>query len=405
MTVRDQVGTEIDLPTADHYYGYWQVYQLYFIRKFSGFYQGPQPIDPLPKWLPEFDGKRHCYDALSFWITAYYQERERTFANVAEKNGIRKLDDGESSVYRERQRKLAEMVTERFGLSTQDLYKFVRELVELYEGYEQDERYKLAEALKQDIFDCEILLNLLTDENREQVAGHLGPHQQTFRYLSIATKERDYALMILNQDSQRCAHELRALGCSDWSFTETDINALLDYCQQEGLGVLPYALSGMNAIGFEEYRQKSRRVLTYTNLKNILTSYEYLLKRLGEKDYLGIGSKTLFPAVDQIMQSESWYKTFDDSRRDSDGKSLLKGGNTDEFIDNLDTLVSDSRLHGSINGYWARTFLIICLARNMTVHSYPGDDRYYGDLFGPMLEAVIAAIFYTWKMAQREGWI
>jgi hypothetical protein len=41
----------------------------------------------------------------------------------------------------------------------------------------------------------------------------------------------------------------------------------------------------------------------------------------------------------------------------------------------------------------------------MAVHSYPSDDRYYGDLFGPMLDAATVAMFYTWRMADRMDWV
>ena len=40
----------------------------------------------------------------------------------------------------------------------------------------------------------------------------------------------------------------------------------------------------------------------------------------------------------------------------------------------------------------------------MTVHSYPGEDSYYGKLFGSMLNAAIAATLYTWRLAEKKGW-
>ena len=401
VTVDDTPGKEIERPTAEHYYSCWQVHQLYFIRKFSGFYRGQHSIDPLPSWLTEFSGKRHRFDALSFWNTMYQREKGRTFANVAEKNGIRRLDADEASAYRERQVKLAVMAMGIFGLTPQDLYRLACELVELYEEYEQDERYKLAEALKQDIFSCEHLLNLLTEESREEIAGHLGVFRQTFRHLSIATKEHDYAFSALIYVAQKSISDLQNIGCSDWSFTESDCNALLDYCQQEGFGILPYALSGMNAVGFDEFRRQSRRVLMYTNIKNVLTAYEYLLKHFGEKCTQSVSGRTLTQAVNVIMKNEPWFERFTLGQK----LGLLNGKSVDEFLENLEELLSDDNLNNCVEGFWARAFLVTCLARNMTVHSYPNDDRYYGDLFGPMLDAVILAMLYTWKMAQREKWI
>ena len=195
------------------------------------------------------------------------------------------------------------------------------------------------------------------------------------------------------------------MGCSDWSFTTKDAAALLDYSQRPGLGLVATAFGGLIPVGDEEYRQKSRRVLQYTNLKNVLTSYEYLLKNLAGVAHPSVGGETLTPAMIRIMKMESWFTLFDEQRRDASGNSLLSGSSVERFLSSLDVVLSDEKLMGSADGYWARAFLVTCLARNMTVHFYPSDDRYYGDLFGPMLDAVTVAMFYTWKMAETKGWV
>ena len=95
-------------------------------------------------------------------------------------------------------------VTQRFQLTHGDLYGFLRQLIELVRNYERKERYKLAEALKRDIFAWEVLLMLTTGETRDEVAMELGKasfhDKRSFRHLDIATKERDYALDL----SQSC---------------------------------------------------------------------------------------------------------------------------------------------------------------------------------------------------------
>ena len=144
-------------------------------------------------------------------------------------------------------------------------------------------------------------------------------------------------------------------------------------------------------------------MLQYTNLKNVLTSYEYLLKSLVGTAHPSAGGKTLTSLILQVMKEESWFKLFDKGRVDPSGKSLLNGSSAEHFLSNFDDVLGDEKLKGSTDGYWAREFLITCLARNMTVHFYPSDDRYYGDLFGPMLDAVTVAMFYAWKMAEQKA--
>ena len=155
------------------------------------------------------------------------------------------------------------------------------------------------------------------------------------------------------------------------------------------------------AIGEEEYQRNFRRVQKYTNLKNVLNSYEYLLKAIAQRAGVGTGTETLTQLIGQVMAQKTWYQCFKAGQQ----QGLLKGSNTQEFLTNLGTLLADNQLKGSPQGYWAQKFLVMCLAGNMTVHSYPSEDSYYGDLFGPMLDAAIIATFYTWKFSKGRGWV
>ena len=420
VLVHDRHGHGILRPTAEHYYCYWQVHQLHFIQRYPDLHKNAWLVDRLPAdepWkiffprapkkerLAEFEGMRRSFDALSFWITAYARERNRTFASVAEKDGFRRLDDVQADYHQKRLTAYARMVSERFQLTSQDLYEFLRQLIKLYDDYGRDERYKLSEELKRDIFCWEDLLKFITGETRDEVADELGKvnrfDKQTFRHLLAATKERDYSLDLLNRVAESCGRALRGHGDSSWSFAEPDVNSLLDYCEQESLGLLPTALSGMVATGDEEYRRNFRRVQMYTNLKNVLTSYEYLLKDLAVGSGLSVGKNTLTQTVVEVMGKEPWFTLFKGGMQ----KGLLNAKDTQEFLTNLGTLLGDNNLKGSKEGYWARMFLVTCLARNMTVHTFPEEDRYYGDLFGQMLDAVIIVMFYTWKFAHKENWI
>ena len=347
---------------------------------------------------------RHRFDALSFWITVYGQERDRAFANVAAVDGVRRLDVAQATSHRTKLAHWAERVKERFQLTLGDLYSFLHKLIELLEGYERKERYKLAEELKKDLFAWENLIILTTGKTREDVAEELGRAniyaKRAFRHLDIRSKEHDYALDLLNSVSADCGSALRQLGDSQWSFPEADANDLLKYCEREGLGLFVTALSGMVAIGDEEYRQISRRVQRYTNLKNVLNAYEYLLKTFALQAGLVVGKATLTPLVDRVMAQEPWYQSFAACRQNG----VLSANSIQAFLTNLGTLLADNQLKGSPQGYWAQNFLITCLARNMTVHSYPSQDSYYGDLFRPMLHAVVSATFYTWRHAKTQGW-
>ena len=257
VVVPDRHGNEIERPTAEHFYSYWQVHQLAWIQQYPDLYKNAgliarisedDPVRRFRPWAPpkerlvEFDGNRCSFDALSFWVTVYGREHRCTFASIAEINGVRTLDDAQAAAYRKRLTTLAEKVTKRFQLTPESLYSFLRKLIELLEDYERKEKYKLAEELKGDIFAWESLLMLTTGETRDEVAEKLGKtsihDRRTFRQLDIATKERDYTLDLLNRVSKGCSSTLAKLGDPQWSFTEADSSDLLTYCAQEGLGLV-----------------------------------------------------------------------------------------------------------------------------------------------------------------------
>lgn len=422
--VCDSHGNDIMRRTAEHYYSYWQVHQLHFIQKYPDLFKntwliehlredapmkGFFPRSPTKDRLSGFEGMGRYFDALSFWVTVYMQERNRTFAGINEENGARRLDDAQAQVYQKRLSQLAELVRQRFQLTAEELYGFLRQIIRLYQDYERDEHYKLAEALKRDIFSLGDLIELTTGETPDQIADQLGKtnrfDRQTFRHLNPANKERDYAADLLKNVARSCNAALQRHGSSSWSFTDADVDRLLDHCEEKGLGLLPSSLGEMVAVGDEEYRRNFRRVRRYTNLKNIFNSYEYFLKDLAAMGNQNVGGDTLTRTIRTVMGQEQWFGLFASSGIDSSGKSLLSADTTTDFLNNLDTLLKDGNLMNSEDGYWARSFLVTCLARNMTVHSFPTEDSYYGDLFGPMLDAAIVATFYTWKFAQKNGWI
>ena len=267
VTVNDGQGNVFKRPTAEHYFSYWQVHQLYWIQQYPDLYKNARLIeripgdDPVQRFRPrvptkerlvDFEGNRRSFDALSFWVTVCGRERSRTFAGISEINGIRRLDDVQAAKYRTRLAALAGLkVTKRFQLTPGDLYSFLRKLLALMEDYERKERYKLAEVVKSDIFAWENLLMLTTGETRHDVAEELGKvniyDKRTFRHMDIKTKERDYTFDLLNRVSIGCGNALRQLGDSQWSFNVTDTIDLLNYCEQEGLSLFMTALSGMEA--------------------------------------------------------------------------------------------------------------------------------------------------------------
>ena len=417
VQIPDVYGGELSQSTVEHYYSYWQVHQLHLIQKFPDLYKNRRlfeyvtqqlsvtltPNAPYPEVLAEFKGMYRIFDALSYWQIVSSRIQGRTFATVDEVYGVRRLDATQTNDFRTELVARADTVLAHFNLCSDDLYRVLPQLIRLHRNYVKDERYRLAEELKLDILLLSNLIELKIGVDQEQVEAKLNYFDgRTFRHLDEVRKERDYAVMIMKRAAEKCAKDLQGHGLN-WSFSDADIHELLDYCEDEGVGLLRTALSGMLATD-EEFETKFRRVTRYSNLKSILSSYEYLLKSLGMKGNLPIGGMALNNALRRVMDQESWWQSFQ-SRSDHQGANLTHALNTTDFLTNLVTIMNDAQLNASVDGYWAQIFLLTVSARNGTVHFYPEEDQYYEELFGTMLNAPLIAMFYSWKFAKQRQWI
>jgi hypothetical protein len=408
--------------TADHRYSYWQVHQLHFIQRYPDLYKNKalleqipdevkrrnfRPQAPRPDIMHEFRGLARCFDALSFWIVVYNREHERTFALVAEKHQVKRLDATQLQAYRQRLAADGKLVQGRYGIAVDDLYRFLRQLVDLYHDYRVDEHYKLSHELRNDVIHQAQLIEVLTGLDWEAIAEELGRRgtfwtKQEFRHMDVLVREHDEARELLTYYATMYGDALGKLGIAapTRTFAAAEIDELVEYCGREGPPILLTALSGMVATE-DEYAEKFRRASRYSNLKNASTALEYLLKDLAARGRIELPKPTLNPVIQKVMQNERWITVFIDRTR----KGLTGAKESAEFFASLNELVCDAELMQSEDAYWARAFLIASLARNLTVHAYPDDDWFYGELFGEMLRATIYAVLYSWQVAKERRWV
>ena len=419
VRIPDGHGSSFGESSATHYYSYWQVHQLSLIKQFSELYKIRWLIELLPYEekrkrgyledpnmdpFVEFRKKRKLFDALSFWLTMYIRERERTFAEIPKVFGIKRLDATQAAEYWKRLAKHAQVVTRRFDLDVSGLYAFLNQLLELLIDYRRRERYKLADELKKDIFEVAHLISCSAGHDHEAMEQHLANHSahgRTFRHLFRDLKERDYAVEIIQYVVEHPDHHGKVKAILGWTDVEFEANGLLDYCEGAGLTPLITSLSEMVAVGAEERREKFRRVHRYTNLKSVLTSYEYFIKGIGEQAGLSVGGETLIPVLNLFMSGEPWMQDFGVRVQ----QRLTRAEDSVEFTHNLSSLQSDPALKQCPVGFWAGVFLVVCLSRNYTVHHYPNEDAFYNEPYGDILHSVILALCYTWKVAKSRGWV
>ena len=338
-------------------YSYWQIHQIFGM-------------------VTSADANR--FDTLASWIEDYRNARDNSITGT-------KPSDVFSGL-------LAQAAT-RIAMPEDDCYGFLCGLINLHERYKAIERYNLASVVERDIFYWEQMLQITTGAKRHEVAekiGEINEHsKKTFRYFDIREKERDDAWSVLNHFK----------GSYFDSVTTTDIDALLDYCKQPDLSLLITALSGMVAHGDDEYSQKFRHVTIYTNLKNLLHSFEYLLKNLAMKGGYNTDGETLTPTLRQTIQGESCYALFQNNT------NYTQANNTAGFLNNLSQLLADSSFPSSLDGRKARVFLMVCLSRNFVSHSFPEESSDYSSMLPRMLENAVFALFSLWQLGKNKQWV
>jgi len=337
----------------------------------------------------------------------YNREHKRTYALIPEEHHVKILDEPQFKSLQRRLVENAKEVEEHYGLNNETSYDFLYELLELHKGYQDDERYKLSEELKNDIFYQAQLIALIFDHKWENIEKEFGNRyafwtKNQFRHLNTLLKERDETreMLVHVAGDYRKVIEKHNIPKPKHMFRPNEIDKFLDYCESEGLTIFFTAISGMIATG-EEYAVKFRRVTRYTNIKNVLTALEFLLKSFAANGDFHLNGKSLNPVIKEMMKSEKWFRLF----KDKTDKGLTHAKDPTEFFNNINQLVNDSDLVQSEETFWAREFLIASLARNLTVHSYPDYDWFYGQLFGEMLGAALYSVMYSWQVANREGWV
>ena len=421
VVVEHQDDYDIDQSTATHYYSYWQVHQLYDIQKYPDLYENRLILSLLSGeeeryWLPralnldiyrDFHARARFFDALSFYITMYHREQGRTFALIPERHRLRTLDKQQYKHYVERLSAHAKFVCGRYSLNEQHLYTFLIQLLQLRSDYIQAERLRLAAELENDITYQARLTASITGKDLEEIGNEIGKIapfwvKREFRHIHLPTKERDEAEQVLFHYTNKMTQDFakNSIQPSIGAFSEKEISGLLNFCEGNGLTLFPYTLSELLATE-DEASRKFRRLTLYGTSKNLATCLEYFLKAIASRFKNTLPSRaTLTRVVQTLMTNETgWIPLFEQRT------SCLSGEDPAEFLSNLTRLLNDHQLAGSEDGFWARCFLISCLARNLTVHNYPTDDWFYGDLYGVMLRALLYSFFYSWHVAKREGWV
>ncbi|MCL5952224.1 MAG: hypothetical protein M1132_10975 [Chloroflexi bacterium] len=407
-----------DGQAVEHYYHYWQIHQVYAVlerypifAKYNWILQNltDKVHDRMTYLIPEesepaltIGGKTLGYDALSFYIEVYGNERWRTFSHVPEIEGIKRLNEAQYEEYRTRQEGHAKSVAARWGLSTDYLIEFLLELLDLRAHYEDSERAKLAEGLTSDLRYLWVMIANITGQSFDEISEVLGQRgliwPTRFRALEEGAQIQDCVKDYFNRLRQSYAEKFPSS-----PFSEQDANDLLRFVLSLDLVLLPHAIYELHKT-LNDSRRRSVLSL-YVDMKNLSTSFEYFVREIAGKSLDANAhakrnqprGNTLRPLVRSLMQGQEWLALFESSAE------LGRATSPDGFVQNIAHLLSDPVFCASEENEVARLFLLVENARNVMVHFYTVEDRLFGSLRGDLFTAVIHAMMYTWRFAKGRG--
>jgi len=400
--------------TATPYYSCWQVHQLYEIQKYPDLYKNRFLIDNLPdefkqkyllptarklEILRDFRGHAHFFDALSFYTTMYDRERGRTFARLWERHSVRTLDVKQYQEYLDRLSSHARFVSNKHGLTEDDLYTFLVHLLNLRSNYQRAERMKLAGELEKDVVFLARFIAGVTGQSFDEIAEELGKRstfwiKREFRHLDRAVQALDYARDTFKRLMNDYNKEF-----PDLNISTTEIDGLLKFIEANGLFIIPYTI-----FDTDEAVNNPRvfhRTSLYIGMKNLTTGLECLIREIGKKLPNPIGRMDTFGSLINTVFKE-WCNEF---WKERDKKQPPTPTKPSEFIWNITDVYTDPLLDQVIQGHIIRVFLMAYWARNLTAHQYTLEDDLYGDLYGRVYTAIYHAMLYSWKHALQKGWV
>lgn len=389
-----------------HLYHYYQVHQIYAIQKNYPLFarhnwilknlktkEGIEYLKPTDNdAIVTLSGNILFFEALSFYIELFSNERRKTFSIIPEKDGVKTLNDQQFEDYKRRVEKLAKIVFNRFSLSDNDFYKFILYSLKLHTVYEADEKFKLSNELMLDIrFSVDFFSNVkqISTTDIEKEIKILDPTLvKKFRHTDKALEVYDYARETL----ERIAVEYN-VKFPGFEITGKEIEKILDFMNDKNLFIVPNSIYEIDKTLNAEKAFKTNSL--YTGLTNFSIGLECFLRDIANIANLSHGTNieigTLHPLIKTMF---SWGGLFNDEHRNR------KNMYTNNSFLYLEDVYTSQNLDEII-----KTFLLAHCARNLVAHNYILDQYLYRNWYGKIYVAICDAIFYSWVNAKNKNWI
>jgi len=396
--------------TATHFYQHWQVYELYQVRReHKGMYQDATVTFPKSLEYGDIQALVPFLDALSYFHHLYCTRYRQIVDPISpDADGYAAFDTQQQQDIDQSVRAYASQTLAMCRLNESDLYNALRGMLFLHHCYEQSERYKLAEALKSDIWRMVELIRFAFSTSSEAISDRIGyvgigiSNQKTLEVLFPNRRKviREKAEKIL---TSLCTAYNKTT--QNYQISPQDIDELLNFVEGSDLAVFEYALVELNETHFN--RTSWYAAESFLRLKALASFPESLMRKLicrsGDSSLQGVlssnaGMGTLVQRLYQAKyQNTIWNEYVTAGRRDAN--------NAQDFKTNTMHLISIKVRATNENQFIGIDLSLATLLRNFTSHHLVEQPDLLSGQYVYSVRAILNTAFFVWKDAKSRGWV
>ncbi|MDW5552020.1 hypothetical protein [Methanosarcina sp.] len=427
----DKNGRNLNAVRVQNYYSYWQIYELDGINDFRTIYHNTlrfnekesyyyltcnkEIVEEWSRRNKNFILKIHqfedCYDFLCEFIQTY---ERYIYVALKEKNVGDFLTKEENSLLENKIIDKCNKLIEFYNLSIDNIYEFLKALCRNYFIYENEEKTKLQNLIKIDIWYCIQLILYLTGDTWENVSSKIDKHGQICIYYKIYSKTQKNTLEIIFPNEREDIKENAMLHIDvllksynekvpyKYQLIKKDIDFFIEFIETNELEHFLMFMVDANKDYFKS-NYKSEKNITF-HLRNLSIFIEETIKTMGLNSISEIKNKypTKGPGFKFILSpfccNESWWGIYCESIKTMNNVSISN------FSDKIDQVPQAIDKYQKLDD--KQKFVLVNLLRATIIRNYYAHNSTQINNFKasyPLLfESLINSIFVIWAVAKEK---
>lgn len=403
-------GRSLNFRTATHFYHYWQVYELYQVRKKrKGMYLDKVLLPELGPWGEDRRGVHLFLDAVSYFQHLYSAYRSLLFQSAeGDADGWVSLDKGQQAELESAGHDFSQETLSLYDLDESYLYAALHHLMELHYSYSEAERVRLSEALKADIWRAAELIYFATGASTEEIserAGRVGRYFKNYFEVLFPNRRKE----VRTEARRIVGHFVQEYNRSapSYSLSNQAIEDLFTYIENTSLAWFEYVVVEMNRAWFDLHSWHTAE--TFLLLKSLASFPESLMRTLiltradkgSQKKFhsqrnAGMGTLNtivfgnLKPSILKVYESIGHYRA----------KSLKELESNLSFFEKNLAAGSTKEEH-----FLGVNLALATLLRNFTSHFVVEEPTLLRGQYARSVRSLFVTVFAIWRIAKNKGWV